>query len=99
MTTVKTDIDAEIDQRQLVTTYEDCGCGPQALAIVVLLDVPFPGTADAWSAMGKPGWVRMYSHNIGRGGRWWSTRERAAIAYCLDNSIPLDPLKQESDAT
>lgn len=90
MTTVKADIDAEIDQRQLVTTYEDCGCGPQALAIVVLLDVPF---------MGKPGWVCMYSHNIGRGGRWWSTRERAAIAYCLDNSIPLDPLKQESDAT
>lgn len=77
MTTVKTDIDAEIDQRQLVTTYEDCGCGPQALAIVVLLDVPF---------MGKPG------------GRWWSTRVRAAIAYCLDNNIPLDPLKQESDA-
>lgn len=64
MTTVKTDIDAEIDQRQLVTTYENCGCGPQALAIVTLLEVPFTG---------KP-----------------------TYAYCLNNSIPLDPTRQES---
>lgn len=68
-------------QRELVTQYQDRGCGPQALAMVMLLDVPdVSQSAHVMFSAGIPD----------PGMLWWGSRERAAIAYCLLNDIPLD---------
>lgn len=70
------------DQRKLVTEYQDRGCGPQAIAMVMLLDVPDRGVSTH---------VCMFSHHEPKHGElWWGNRARAAIAYCLLNDIPLD---------
>ncbi len=72
-------------QREAVTQAEHAGVGPQALAMVMLLDKqPINYASAVWScsknALNYRSAADMY----------WGSAQRAAIAYCLANDIPLD---------